>query len=108
MLVTILSIKSSVEKCFLGMYLCGISNVSGGSSMKSSHHFRDQLSVMTGWFEQWNNCEQSVALYSLIKKIEPGQARFLVQVLEQNIAHCVQLQLQEQQANDPGELLTSY
>ncbi|GIY04116.1 hypothetical protein CDAR_316982 [Caerostris darwini] len=74
----------------------------GGSSMKSSHHFRDQLSVMTGWFEQWNNCEQSVALYSLIKKIEPGQARFLVQVLEQNIAHCVQLQLQEQQANDPG------
>ncbi|XP_055941080.1 protein Smaug homolog 1-like isoform X1 [Argiope bruennichi] len=71
-------------------------------SMKSSHHFRDQLSVMTGWFDQWNNCEQTVALYSLFKKIEPGQARFLAQVLEQNIAHCVELQMLEQQANDPG------
>ncbi|GFY69232.1 protein Smaug homolog 1 [Trichonephila inaurata madagascariensis] len=78
-----------------------LANTRGGT-MKSSHHFRDQLSVMTGWFDQWNNCEQTVALYSLFKRIEPGQARFLAQVLEQNIAHCVELQMQEQQANDPA------
>lgn len=69
--------------------------------MKSSHHFRDQLSVITGWFEQWNDCEQTVALYSLMKKLGPAHTRFLALVLEQNIAECVELQLQEQKANDP-------
>ncbi|XP_015911017.1 protein Smaug homolog 1 isoform X2 [Parasteatoda tepidariorum] len=71
-------------------------------TMKSSHHFRDQLTVITGWFDQWNSCEQTVALYSLIQKIGPIHARFLALVLEQNIAECMELQLQEQEANDPG------
>lgn len=70
-------------------------------TMKSSHHFRDQLSIITGWFEGWNDCEQTVALYSLVKKLGPTHTRFLALVLEQSAAHCAQLQLQEQKANDP-------
>ncbi|KFM64357.1 Protein Smaug-like protein, partial [Stegodyphus mimosarum] len=73
-----------------------------GGNMKSSHHFRDQLSVITGWFDQWNDCEQTVALYSLVKKLGPTQARFLALVLEQNISQCMELQMQEQEANDPA------
>ncbi|XP_054712134.1 protein Smaug homolog 1-like [Uloborus diversus] len=70
--------------------------------MKPSHHFRDQLSAITGWFDQWNGCEQTVALCSLVKKIGPTQTRFLALVLEQNIAQCLELQMQEQEANDPA------
>lgn len=73
-----------------------------GGTMKSTHHFRDQLTVISGWFDQWNDCEQTVALYSLIKKLGSTHARFLALVLDQNFAQCVELQLQEQEANDPA------
>lgn len=76
--------------------------------MKSSHHFRDQLSVITGWFEQWNDCEQTVALYSLMKKLGPAHTRFLALVLEQDVAECVELQLLEQKANDPSKYLANF
>ncbi|KAG8198167.1 hypothetical protein JTE90_006917 [Oedothorax gibbosus] len=77
-------------------------NGGGVDGMKSSHHFRDQLSVMSGWFEQWNRCEQTVALFSLVKKIEPAHARFLALVLEQSASQSPTLHTRDEEANDPG------
>jgi hypothetical protein len=65
--------------------------------------FREQVNRLSLWFEQWNECEQTVALYSLLKRLSPHQARFCSLVLEQCLQDCADLQQQEQRANNPGQ-----
>ena len=56
------------------------------------------------WFLSWNPCEQTVALYSLLKRLPPIQAKFLFHVLQQGPSPTqdLDLNLLEQQANNPG------
>uniref|UniRef100_A0A2R5LNZ2 Putative rna-binding protein involved in translational regulation n=2 Tax=Ornithodoros turicata TaxID=34597 RepID=A0A2R5LNZ2_9ACAR len=70
--------------------------------MKSSLLFRDQVAAMVQWFELWNPCEQTVGLYSLLRRLGPTQARFLALVLERSLAHCTELHQRERHANDPA------
>lgn len=69
--------------------------------------FRDQVNALGNWFLSWNPCEQTVALYSLLKRLPPIQAKFLYHVLQQGPSFSQgdgDLNLLEQQANNPAYL----
>ncbi|KAH1171453.1 hypothetical protein KIL84_007071 [Mauremys mutica] len=63
--------------------------------------FRDQVGVLAGWFKGWNECEQTVALLSLLKRVSRTQARFLQLCLEHSLADCTELHILEGEANNP-------
>lgn len=50
--------------------------------MKPAYIFRDRINTVVQWFDQWNDIEQTIACYSLLKRLGSTQARFLSLVLE--------------------------
>lgn len=64
--------------------------------------FRDQVGVLAGWFKGWNECEQTVALLSLLKRVSRTQARFLQLCLEHSLSDCTELHTLETEANNPA------
>ncbi|XP_023695200.1 protein Smaug homolog 2 [Paramormyrops kingsleyae] len=62
--------------------------------------FRDQVGVLTDWFKSWNECEQTVALLSLLKRVSRTQARFLQIFLEHLLADCTEIHILEAEANN--------
>ncbi|XP_005868888.1 PREDICTED: protein Smaug homolog 2 isoform X3 [Myotis brandtii] len=64
--------------------------------------FRDQVGILAGWFKGWNECEQTVALLSLLKRVTRTQARFLQLCLEHSLADCNDIHLLESEANSAG------
>ncbi|XP_076463514.1 protein Smaug homolog 1-like isoform X2 [Babylonia areolata] len=68
--------------------------------MKANSNFREQVGQVTSWFKEWSECEQTVALYSLLKKLTPAQAKFLDQVLQQSLAECADVKQMQTKAND--------
>ncbi|KAI4880324.1 hypothetical protein NFI96_020525, partial [Prochilodus magdalenae] len=62
--------------------------------------FRDQVGILTDWFKGWNECEQTVALLSLLKRVSRTQARFLHICLEHWLADCTEIHLLEAEANN--------
>ncbi|XP_075773342.1 protein Smaug homolog 2 [Pelodiscus sinensis] len=61
--------------------------------------FRDQVGILAGWFKGWNECEQTVALLSLLKRVTRTQARFLQLCLEHSLADCTEIHIVESEAN---------
>lgn len=64
--------------------------------------FRDQVGILTDWFKGWNECEQTVALLSLLKRASRTQARFLHICLEHWLADCTEIHILEAEANNAG------
>ncbi|KAK6295980.1 hypothetical protein J4Q44_G00336930 [Coregonus suidteri] len=62
--------------------------------------FRDQVGILTDWFKSWNECEQTVALLSLLKRASRTQARFLHICLEHWLADCTEIHILEAEANN--------
>ncbi|CAH3040691.1 unnamed protein product [Porites lobata] len=77
--------------------------------MKPAQHtlFRDQVSTLVEWFANWNECEQTIALYTLLKRISTIQARFLSLILEHTFRDdSREVQMMQWRANDK-EFLSS-
>lgn len=75
------------------------------SDMKPAHHtlFRDQVSTLVDWFGRWNECEQTIALYTLLKRISTIQAKFLSLILEHTFREdSFEVQMMQRRANDKG------
>ncbi|MEE6493583.1 hypothetical protein FKM82_016894 [Ascaphus truei] len=64
--------------------------------------FRDQVGMLSGWFKGWNECEQTVALLSLLKRVSRTQARFLQICLQHSLVDCTELHILEGEANNPA------
>ena len=83
--------------------------LSTSSDMKPAHHtlFRDQVSTLVEWFASWNECEQTIALYTLLKRISTIQARFLSLILEHTFREdSFEVQVMQRRANDKGKNLS--
>ncbi|XP_063725298.1 protein Smaug homolog 1-like [Symsagittifera roscoffensis] len=52
----------------------------------SANVYREQVDSITNWFNSWNECEQTVVLFSLIKRLNFKQTKFVMMVLEQSLA----------------------
>lgn len=76
---------------------------SSGSNQVVGGSFREQVATVSSWFDEWNPCEQTVALYSLLKKLGPVQGRFLGLCLsQQGLQSSKETRITEQNANDPA------
>ncbi len=79
-----------------------------GGVRAGTQAFRDQVNAVTCWFRAWNECEQTVALYALLKKITVTQSKFLLHVLVQTVSQeagslgAADIQARERQANNAG------
>lgn len=64
--------------------------------------FSEQVTELTRVFSQWNECEQTVVLYALLREIPAVQARFLAQAVQHSLLSVSELDNQELNANNPG------
>ena len=64
---------------------------------------KDRVELLSRWFKEWNPCEQTLALYSLLRRVSPTQARFLSFVLTQKLKNEVAaIEQLEAEANSTG------
>ncbi|XP_028409780.1 protein Smaug homolog 1-like isoform X2 [Dendronephthya gigantea] len=72
----------------------------------SANAFRSQVHAIQTWFTEWNECERTIALYSLLRQMTPIHARFLSVVMEHTFRdQAYRTQMYENQANDKDFLI---
>lgn len=64
--------------------------------------FCEQVGELTRLFSQWNECEQTVVLFALLRRIPAPQAKFLAQAVQHSLHSVSELDTQEINANNPG------
>jgi len=64
--------------------------------------FNEQVGELTRVFSQWNECEQTVVLYALLRRIPAVQARFLAQAVQHALHSVTELDTKEINANNTG------
>ncbi|XP_011639003.1 protein Smaug homolog 1 [Pogonomyrmex barbatus] len=68
----------------------------------SSTPFNEQVGELTRVFSQWNECEQTVVLYALLRHLPAVQARFLAQAIQHSLHSVTELDTKETNANNPN------
>ena len=84
-------------------------NVAAAAEGMKGNGFGDRARQLTEWFQAWNSCEQTIALYSLLSKVSAVQARFLSLVLEHSLKNgydSKELTRLEKLANDSSECVS--
>lgn len=78
---------------------------STASSSLSTHEvtFHSQLSDVVNLFSRWLDCEQSIALLILLRKIPFVQWKYLYHQIETRLSTATDLIHQEECANNPGK-----
>lgn len=61
--------------------------------------FNEQVGELTRVFSQWNECEQTVVLYALLRRLPAIQARFLAQAVQHSLHSVTELDSKEINAN---------
>ena len=65
--------------------------------------------MVNGWFSNWNDIEQTIACYFLLRRLGPTQARFLSLVLEHTFRDSANdVWVLEQEANNKGTCVVLY
>ncbi|XP_029159867.1 protein Smaug [Nylanderia fulva] len=70
--------------------------------MKSNAAFNEQFGEFVRVFSQWNECEQTVVLYALMRRIPHVQAKFLIQAIQHLLLSVTELDTKETNANNPS------
>lgn len=65
--------------------------------------FNEQVGELTRVFSQWNECEQTVVLYALLRRLPAIQARFLAQAVQHSLHSVTELDSKEINANSAGK-----
>lgn len=83
----------------------GNSNVGSFGGTTTSARFCEQYSFLESLFEQWNDCERTVVLCALLKRMTFSNLKFLQLSIEhnvaQNFASQTKCQVEERDSNDP-------
>uniref|UniRef100_A0A8C9B4R2 SMAUG/ZCCHC2-like PHAT domain-containing protein n=1 Tax=Phocoena sinus TaxID=42100 RepID=A0A8C9B4R2_PHOSS len=66
--------------------------------------FRYHVGILAGWFQDWNECEQTVTLLSLLELVTHTQAHFLPLCLEHSLADNNDIHLLESEANSTASV----
>jgi hypothetical protein len=70
--------------------------------------FYEQVQQVTNIYEQWNDCERTVVIYTLFKRLPFANLKFLIHSIEHHLRHIIttpqQLVLLEEAANAPSFL----
>ena len=69
----------------------------------AQYDFSHQVHSMMDWCEAWTPCERTVAVYTLFRKMDAVQIKFLIQLLNQFSSELGgAIQTKEEQANNAG------
>lgn len=72
------------------------------SSNNTAAIFGEQIDTVSDFFEKWSDCERTVVIYALLKRLPYSCLKFMQSTIEQTFAQCTcidQIQLMEQQSN---------
>lgn len=81
---------------------------SNSSENNSNALFYEQVQHLTNVYEQWNDCERTVVIYALFKRLPFANLKFLTYAIEHHLKHSVltpqHFILLEEAANAPSFL----
>lgn len=72
--------------------------------MKFAHYdFSHQIQNMMEWCDVWTPCERTVAVFTLLRKLDPVEMKFISHILGQiSLESGRAILTKEEQANNPG------